>query len=150
MQEAEMGISMGFASSFATWYELRGTMFRVFTTRTNQQWRSAVRHSYVALRSRSMVQQFSGNAYTDNNDSVFEGNVSTRIKKMYLLHRNSNLNCIGVFFLNKHLKLVDTHTHTHIYIYIYVCVCVCVCVYVTPKDRKCSMSSKNDHNALWH
>ena len=27
--------------------------------------------------------------------------------------------------------------------------CVYIYIYVRPKARKCSMSGKNDHNALW-
>ena len=33
---------------------------------------------------------------------------------------------------------------------IHMCVCVCVCVCVKLENRKCSLSGKNDKNALWH
>ena len=44
------------------------------------------------------------------------------------------------------------HVCMYVCIYTYICMCVCmyVCVCVKLKDRKRSLSGKNDHNALWH
>jgi len=50
MRETNMRIGMRFTSSDAIWCKLRRTRLRIFTARTNQQWRFTLRYSYVVFR----------------------------------------------------------------------------------------------------